>query len=369
VSGPAIFLSAGEPSGDRHGASLARALLAAAPGCRLAGIGGEGMAEAGVRLIHDLGPLQAVGLVESAGSLPAHLRALRMARRELREGRYDLAVLVDYPGFHRRVAAAASHCGIPVLHYIAPQFWAWGGWRVAGHRRTVTHTAVILPFEAPFFRARRVPATFVGHPLRDTPPIPRSAARAQLGLPEDALVLGLFPGSRPREVAQLWARFRDAAQALLASHAGLRVLVAGPPDTRVPGLGTLDARLAPAALVAAAADAAIAKSGTTTLELALAGTPHVLAYRMHPVTFAAARLAVSVRWVGLVNLVLDRPIVPELLQSAARSSTIADAVQELLAPASAAAARQRAAFGELAERLGPAGAARRTAELALSLVA
>ena len=369
MSGPAIFLSAGEPSGDRHGASLARALQAAAPDCRLAGIGGEHMAAAGVRLVQDLAPLQAVGLVESAGSLPSHLRALRTARRELREGRYDLAVLVDYPGFHRRVAAAASRRGIPVLHYIAPQFWAWGGWRVAGHRRTVTHTAVILPFEEPFFRARHVPATYVGHPLRDAPPIPQPAARAQLGLPADALVLGLFPGSRPREVALLWARFRDAAGALLVSHPELRVLVAGPPDTRVPGLAALGGCLAPAALVAVAADAAIAKSGTTTLELGLAGTPHVLAYRMHPVTFAAARLAVSVPWVGLVNLILDRPVVPELLQSAARPSVIADAVWELLAPASPAAARQRAAFGELAERLGPPGTARRTADLALSFVA
>jgi lipid-A-disaccharide synthase len=369
MTAPTIFLSAGEPSGDRHGASLAQALRAAAPGCRLAGIGGRQMAEAGVRLIQDLSPLQAVGLVEVAGSLPAHLAALRSARHELRDGRYDLAVLVDYPGFHRRLAAAASALGIPVLHYIAPQFWAWGRWRVAGHRRTVTHTAVILPFEEPFFRARRVPVTYVGHPLRDIAPIPRATARARLGLPDHAAVLGLFPGSRPRELAALWVPFRDAATALLGSHPGLRVLVAGAPETRVPGLEALGGALAPADLVAAAADAAIAKSGTTTLELGLAGTPHVLAYRMHPVTFAVARLAVSVPWVGLVNLVLDRPVVPELLQSAVRSSAIAQAVRDLLAPASPAAEGQRAAFRELAERLGPPGAARRTAELALGLVA
>jgi lipid-A-disaccharide synthase len=369
VSSPAVFLSAGEPSGDRHGASLAEALQTAAPGCRLAGIGGDRMAAAGVRLIRNLRPLQAVGLIEAMSSLPAHVDALRAARRELRDGRYDVAVLVDYPGFHRRLAAAAAALGIPVLHYIAPQFWAWGRWRVAGHRRTVTHTAVILPFEESFFEARHVPATYVGHPLRDAAPIPRAAARAQLGLPEDTPVLGLFPGSRPRELSLLWAPFRDAADALLRSHPGLRVFVAGPPETRVPGLAALDGRLAPADLVAAAADAAIAKSGTTTLELALAGTPHVLAYRMHPVTFAAARLAVSVPWVGLVNLILQRPVVPELLQSAVRSGAIARAVRELLAPASPAAVRQRAAFDELPERLGPPGAARRTAELALGLVA
>lgn len=365
----AFFLSAGEASGDRHGASLALALRTAAPGCHLAGIGGERMARAGVRLIQDLGPLQAVGLVEAAGSLPAHLRALRAARRELRAGHYDLAVLVDYPGFHRRLAAAAAALRIPVLHYIAPQFWAWGPWRVAGHRRAVTHTAVILPFEEPFFRARRIPVTYVGHPLRDVPPVPRPAARAQLDLPPHAPVLGLFPGSRPRELNLLWPPLRDAARALRASHPDLLVLTAGTEETRLPGLADVGGRLAAPEVVAAAADAAVAKSGTTTLELGLAGTPHVVVYRMHPVTFVIARMAVSVPWVGLINLILDRPVVPELLQSAARPRTIAEAVEGLLSPASPAAARQRTAFAELTERLGPAGAARRTAELALGLVA
>jgi len=369
VRAPAIFLSAGEVSGDRHAAALAQALVAAAPDCRLAGIGGDRMADAGVRLIQHLGPLQAVGLVEAAGSLPAHVRALRAARRELRAGRYDLAVLVDYPGFHRRVAAVAAGLGIPVLHYIAPQLWAWGRWRLGGHRRLVTHTAVILPFEEPFFRARRISVTYVGHPLRDVPAVPRASARAQLGLPPDALVLGLFPGSRPRELKLLWPTFREAARALCGAHPQLRLAAAGAADTGLPGLLELGGTSGPAALVAAAADAALAKSGTTTLELGLAGTPHVVAYRMHPVTFALARRAVSVPWVGLVNLILGDAVVPELLQGAARPETLAGAVEDLLSPGSPAAARQRAAFAELAGRLGPAGVSRRTAELALGMVA
>lgn len=369
MTGPAIFLSAGEPSGDRHGASLARALRNAAPTCRLTGIGGERMAQAGVDLIHDLRSLQAMGLLEAAGSLPAHLRALRAVRRELRRQRYDLAVLVDYPGFHRRVAAVARAMRVPVLHYIAPQFWAWGGWRVARHRRAVTHTALILPFEERFFRARGVPVTYVGHPLLDSPPVPRPHARAELGLHPHVPVLGLFPGSRPRERRLLWPRFRDAANAVRAGRPGLQVLVAGAPDARLPGLEALGGRIAAPDLVAVAADAAIAKSGTTTLELGLAGTPHVLAYRLHPVTYTVARMAVSVPWVGLVNLILERPVVPELLQSAVRPHVIAGLVADLLSPGSPAAARQRRAFQELAERLGPAGAARRTAELALGMVA
>lgn len=369
MTGPAIFLSAGETSGDHHTASLATALLHAAPGCRLAGIGGAHMAAAGVRLVQDLHPLQAVGLVEALGSLPAHVRALRIARRELRRGRYDLVVLVDYPGFHRRVAAIAAALDVPVLSYIAPQFWAWAPWRLAGHRRVVTHTAVILPFEEQFFRERRVAATYVGHPLMDIPGVSRADARTRLGLPADAVVLGLFPGSRPQERATLWPPFRDAAKALVRSHPGLRVLVAGSSDTRYDGLESLDGAIATAGLVAAAADAAIAKSGTTTLELALAGTPHVLAYRVHPVTYAAARRVVRVPYIGLVNLVLGRTIVPELLQTAVTPATLAAAVEEFLAPGSPAASRQCDAFVELTERLGPAGTAGRTADLALALVA
>jgi len=369
VSGPAVFLSAGEASGDRHAAMLARALQDAAPGCRLAGIGGEGMAAAGVRLVHHMRALQAVGVVEAVGSLPAHLRALRVARHELRDGGYDVVVIVDYPGFHRRVAAVAAGLGIPVLSYIAPQFWAWAPWRATGHRRVVTHTAVILPFEERFFQERSVPATYVGHPLMDAPRVTRAEARTRLGIAANSVVLGVFPGSRPQERATLWPPFRDAAAILVRSHPNLHVLVAGAPDTSCDGLDSLGGALASAELVAAAADAAIAKSGTTTLELALAGTPHVLAYRVHPVTYAVARLVVSVPYVGLVNLVLDRAVVPEVLQAAVQPVALAEIVEDLLEGGSPTASRQRAAFVELAGRLGPAGAARRTANLVLDLVA
>jgi len=369
VNPPAVFLSAGEASGDRHAATLAAALQAVVPGCRLAGIGGACMAAAGVRLVQDLEPLQAMGVVEALGSVPAHLRALRIARRELERGRYDVVVVVDYPGFHRRVAAIAARMGIPVLSYIAPQFWAWAPWRVAGHRRVVTHTAVILPFEERFFRERNVAATYVGHPLMDAPSVTRAEARASLDLADHTLVLGLFPGSRPVERTTLWPPFRDTAASLRQSYGELRVLVAGATGTRYDGLESVGGVIAPAGLVAAAADAAIAKSGTTTLELALAGTPHVLAYRMHPLTYAAARLVVSVPYVGLVNLVLGRAVVPELLQAAVRPAALEPVVEGLLARESPAASGQRAAFAELATRMGPAGAARRTADLVLDLVA
>ena len=327
------------------------------------------MAAAGVELVGTLSGLEAMGLVEAAGTIPAHLALLRTIVAELRRRPYGVAVLVDYPGFHRRVAAAARRAGVPVLQYVAPQFWAWGAWRLPGYRRVVTHTAAILPFEPPFFAAHRVPATFVGHPLLDAPPADRGAARQGLGIPGDARVLGLFPGSRGSERAALWRVMRDAARRLREDQPTLQILVAADTAAAFPDIGTIGGRTAPAADVAAAVDVAIAKSGTTTLQLALAGTPHVLAYRMHPLTWAVARRLVRVRRVGLVNLVLDRDVVPEYLQGAVTVPALAAGAARLLDAESVPARAQRQAFTELAQRLGSPGASARVAELALGLAA
>jgi len=362
-----VFLSAGEASGDAHAAALARAVLAARPDVRIRGVGGPCMAEAGVELLGSLQGLQAMGLFEAAGTIPAHLAALRTIARELRARPCDLVVLVDYPGFHRRVAAVARARGVPVLQYIAPQLWAWGAWRLGGYRRVVSHTAVILPFEEAFFHARGVAATFVGHPLLERPAVGRTAARRGLDLPGGTPVLGLFPGSRTSEIRALWPSMREAARHLRATHPDLRVCVAADAATPLPGFDTIAAVRASAAVVAAAADVAIAKSGTTTLELALAGTPHVVAYRMHPVTYLAARRLVAVRWIGLVNLLLNRAVVPELVQDAATPEALAGAAGPLFDAAGEASQAQRAAFSEVPGRLGPRDASARVAALALRL--
>jgi lipid-A-disaccharide synthase len=327
------------------------------------------MSAAGVELVAGIANLEAMGLLEAARTIPAHVALLRTIAGELRARPYGLAVLVDYPGFHRRVASLAHRRGVPVLQYVAPQHWAWGPWRLGGYRRAVTHTAAILPFEQPFFDAHGVPATFVGHPLLDAPRPERDAARRALGVAVDVPVLGLFPGSRGSERAALWGVLRDAARRMRADLPRLQVCVAADGPADFAGLETIGARTAPAVDVAAAADAAIAKSGTTTLQLALAGTPHVLVYRMHPFTWAVARRLVRVRRVGLVNLVLDRDVVPEYLQDAVTASALAAATGRLLDPGNPAAQAQRDAFAELPARLGPAGASDRVAQLALSLAA
>src|SRR5207248_1006608 len=195
--------------------------------------------------------------------------------------------------------------------------WAWGVGRVR-KLTAVGRLAVILPFEEPFFRARGVPASFVGHPLRDRAPAPpRAEARRALGLDPGRPVLGLFPGSRPQEVVRLWPVFRDTAGAVLAAHPATQVVVAGTPRGRYVGPGAIRIHMGDPLPVFAAADAGLCKSGTTTLEAALVDLPMVIAYRLNPVSFAIAIRLLRVPHVGLVNLIAERQVAPEFLQGAA----------------------------------------------------
>lgn len=339
------------------------------PGAIIEGCGGPAMAAAGAKLQHGIDELAALGLVEIVAKLPAHVRLLRALRRDFRAHAYDLVVLVDYPGFHVRVAEAARAAGTPVLYYIAPQLWAWHPGRARRFARAVDRMAVILPFEETFFHDLGLNARFVGHPLADREArAGHTEARQRLGIPEDARVLGLFPGSRRQEVARHWPIFRAAAERLMRMGACDVVLTAAVGGREYPDPGPIRLVRDGPELVYPASDAVIAKSGTTTLEAAIAGTPMVVAYRLHPLTFALFQRVRNVQWISLVNLVAEREVVPELLQDDVSPDRLAAEVRELLDTGSAAAARQREALAEVRERLGGAGAADRVADLAAELL-
>ena len=371
MSGGTVFVSAGEPSGDAHAAAFVSALRRLEPDVTVEGVGGPALAAAGAALMARIEDLTVIGLVEILKKVPAHLRLLKAIERRLARGDVRLIVLVDYPGFHLRVAAAARRAGVPVLYYIAPQLWAWGERRVKRLARDVDRLAVILPFEERFFGERGVPATFVGHPLLDRHPRApdRAEAKRALALDPGRPVLGLFPGSRPQETARLWPAFRDAARLVAGQRRDIQFLVAAADGASYPEPGEVRVVKGRAPECFAAADAALCKSGTTTLEAALADTPLVVAYRMNPLSYLMARRLVRVPWIGLVNLVAGRNIAPEFVQGAVTAVNLAHAVLPLLDGKAPERAAQLAGLAEVRRLLGGPGAAGRAAGLARDMIA
>jgi len=366
---PRIFVSAGEPSGDLHGAGVVQALRARHPEATIEALGGPRMAAAGAAIRYHMEGLSAFGLVEVVTKLRAHVRLLRALRADFRAHRYDLVILIDYPGFHVRVAEAAREAGTKVLYYIAPQLWAWRPGRARRFASAVDRLAVVLPFEQQFFGGLGLRSDYVGHPLVDRGVWPtRGEARARLGIPADSRVLGIFPGSRQQEIGRLWRPFRDAARRLLDEGRCDRVLVAGTPGGDYPDPGPLTILRGDPIPVFAAADAALAKSGTTTLEAALADVPMVVAYKVHPLTWLMFQRLRTVEWVSLVNLVAEREVVPEMLQDQAEAGPLADALRPLLDARHPVTVAQREGLALVRQRLGAPGATTRVVALADELL-
>jgi lipid-A-disaccharide synthase len=365
-----ILFVAGEVSGDLHAAGVARELKTRQAPYKLTGIGGDEMRSAGVELVEHVEKLAVMGFIEVLEHIPRHWLLLRELTRRIRSGNVALAVLIDYPTFNMKVAEAATEAGVPVLYYITPQVWAWGSDRLARLSNTVTKAAPILPFEEKLLRDHNIDATFVGHPLLDRlESLPdRSAARRMLGLKHDGRVLALFPGSRGQEIEHHLDAFVGVARELQRRDASLQVIVSVAPHV------TLDASRCPFPMarsasftVLRAADAALCKSGTTTLEAAVAGCPLVVAYRTSPLTYFAARRLVKIPHIGLVNVVAGRQVAPEFVQDALQPRAVADALGPLLDNASSERRTMIEGLDGVRASLGTPGAAGRVAEMAMGL--
>ena len=365
-----ILFVAGEHSGDLHASSVARELVALGAQFRLRGVGGDLMDSAGVQIDEHIRGLAVLGLVEVLRHLPKHWGMLRAVRERLHSGSVALVVLVDYPGFNMRVAEAAAGAGVPVLYYIVPQVWAWGTKRLGKLAQWVNRAAVILPFEEPLLREHGIDATFVGHPLLDraSGAPDRAAARRQLDLAPDARVLALFPGSRAQEIDRHLDPFVESAVLLRKELPDLQVIVSAAPHV------VIDTRRCPFPIVREAsfpilraADAALCKSGTTTLEASVAGCPHVVAYRTHPITYAAARRLVKIPYIGLVNVVAGREVAREFIQHALQPDQVAAALRPLLETNSGERLRMLKDLEDVRRALGDPGAAKRVAVIARDL--
>lgn len=368
-----IFVAAGEASGDLQASLLVRALRARRDGFEFFGVGGDRMAAAGVRLVVRSEELAVVGILEVIERLPRILDALGEVRAALGSLRPALFLPVDFPDFNFRLLPAAARAGARTVYYIGPQVWAWRPGRIEHLRRWVDRMIVIFPFEAPFYERAGVPVTWVGHPLRELVP-PADAPereRARSGIAGDGPVVALLPGSRHSEISRIAPVLAAASLEVNRQRRAerlppVRYLAGCAPGLRAEDLGLPFASLSMDGLEAMRlAEAAIVASGTATLEAALLGRPIVVVYRMHPLTYAIARRAVTVPHIAMANLLAGRRVVPELVQHEATPGAVAGELRRLLEnPVDRARAEEGMAAAR--EALGPPGAADRAAEVVLA---
>lgn len=373
-----IMILAGEPSGDILGARLMAALAERTSGAvQVSGVGGEAMAEQGLSSVVPMDELSVMGFFEIVPRIPRLMRHIRQTAAAVRRSRPDALVTIDSPGFNFRVAARLGGRDFPLIHYVAPQVWAWRPGRARTIAKFVDHLLLVLPFEAPYFEAAGLPTTFVGHPVTETGVADGAAFRDRHDIAPEAKLLAVLPGSRNSETSRLLAVFGQTVERLSARVPGLSVVL--PTVVGVAEQVTAAAERWPRppiiirdhhdkAAAFAASDAALTASGSAVLELAIAGVPMVVGYRVNPLTMALARHLVRIDRISLFNLVVDRAVVPEYLQGDCRPDILAAAVENILFDGVARAAQIEAAR-EVTSRLGVDGArpSQRAADVVLGL--
>jgi len=369
-----IMIIAGEASGDSHGARLVESIKKKDRHIQFIGLGGDQMQQAGVTLYVHLNDLSVVGITEVFAQRGGIFSGLRTAKNMLRNLRPDLLVLIDFPDFNMIVARTAKNLRIPILYYISPQLWAWRSGRIKKIKRYVNHMAVILPFEADFYRKHQVPVTYVGHPLLEHSALPVSANKAS-----DETIIGLLPGSREGEINNLLPAMALAADYLAKTYDAIKFLIPRAPTIKYEHIqsiiDTLPLKNSPnicivdthARVVDQQSDLVIVASGTATLEAALTETPMIIIYKISPVSYQLGKMLINVPHIGLANLVAGQRVVPELIQDDATPENIYETACELLNnPLIMNKIRRKLKF--IRQRLGGPGASDRTADIALRLL-
>jgi lipid-A-disaccharide synthase len=340
-SNPSILLVSGEASGDQHGAALVRAFRERHPAARFWGMGGSALRAAGMELTHDAHQVAGVnGFTEVLGKIRGLLRTMKELLSRADEARPDAAVLIDFPDFNLRLAKKLRARGIPVFYFIAPQVWAWREGRVETMKKTVTELASIIPFEADYFARHGIVAHYVGHPYLDRAPITetREAFLSRHALPLNKKIVAILPGSRRSEVLAHLAPMVESLRLLPQQGADVHGVIPVP-DTLDPQMvRDLTDKNAPVTVIKGDsrelltfADAAIVKSGTSTVDAALAEVPFTVVYKVSPLTYWIAKTLVrGVRWVAMANLIAGKVVVREILQDAVTAPTLAAELNRLL---------------------------------------
>jgi lipid-A-disaccharide synthase len=373
-----IMIMAGEASGDLHGSNLAREISKADPSIALFGVGSRNMRAAGVTLLADASDISVVGISEVISHLGVIYGVYSKLKQFLKQERPDLLILIDFPDFNIMLGKAARRLGIPVLYYISPQVWVWRKGRIRTLAGLVKAMIVVFPFEVPLYEKAGVDVRFVGHPLTDIVRSELTPAQARSSFQLDAgrRTIALLPGSRRTEVSNLLpdmlaaakilqSRFPDLQFVLPVAHTLDRSFIQGFLASGDVPVTVTDGRVYD---VLRAADAAIVTSGTATLETGLMTVPMVIVYRISAITYYLLnKLVNGVKHVGLVNIVANDRVVPELIQNEATALNMADALTPILMDP-ARHARVREALEKVRTALGAGGASQRAARVVLEVL-
>ena len=364
------YLIAGEASGDLHGANLMRALQQIDPEAEFRFWGGDRMEAVGGKLIKHYRDLAFMGFWEVVTNLRTILRNIDFCKRDISQYQPNALIFIDYPGFNMRIAKWAKEIGIPTHYYISPQIWAWKENRIKAIKRDVDAMYVILPFEKDFYEGKhQYPVHFVGHPLLDAiaarKEVSEEVFKRENGLDERPII-ALLPGSRKQEIAKMLS----VMLSVVGSYHQYQFVIAGAPSQEydfykqfikeenvhfVTGK-TYD--------LLSHAHAALVTSGTATLETALFNVPEVVCYRGNWISYQIAKRVISLKYISLVNLIMDAPVVTELIQGELNTKNLKTELDKLLNPEHRAQLLKD--YKTLREKLGNEGASERTASLIVS---
>jgi len=369
-----LLLSAGEASGDMYAARLASALKARLD-VQIFGMGGPQMQAAGVEIVMNYEEVAVVGITEILRHLPSLLKAMDKLVAEAEKRKPALAILTDFPGFHLRLARKLQPHGIRNVYYICPQFWAWRPWRVKLIRRRFEKALCIFPFEEEFFRSAGISTEFIGHPLVGTVSAVKNRKQfcEERDLAAGRALVTVLPGSRAGELAHHLPVLQEACARIDAKVPTQFVVAAAhPKDVEMLKAGWaagLKVRVVEGETynALATADAAIVSSGTATVEAALLDAPMVVVYRVSPLTAALAKPLVRAPFFAMVNLIAEKQVVQELVQSDFTPEKVAAEALRLLQDPNARAT-MRAGLAEVRKRLGPPGAVERAADAIAGLL-